>query len=121
MVIPAVRGAETILNSALKAGPQLTAVVVTSSTVAVVNPVEGEYVFTEADYATASLEKAIKDRDEGAQTPSGILYGASKTASDRAVWKFREEHKVRIPSHQSVTCSDGLNSHHSPFQQSIPQ
>jgi nucleoside-diphosphate-sugar epimerase len=96
MVNPAVRGTETILASALKAGPQLTAVVITSSTIAVVNPVEGEYVFTESDFASFSLDKALKDRDEGVKTPGGILYGASKTASDRAVWKFREDHKVRL-------------------------
>lgn len=97
MVGPAVRGAETVLASALKAGPQLTSVVVTSSTIAVVNPAEGEYVFTEKDYATFALEKALKDKEAGEKTPAGILYGASKTASDRAVWKFRDEHKVSIP------------------------
>ena len=94
MVIPAVRGAETVLASALKAGPQLTSVVLTSSTIAVVNPVEGEYVFTEKDFATYSLQKALEDKEAGVQTPGGILYGASKTASDRAVWTFRDEHKV---------------------------
>jgi nucleoside-diphosphate-sugar epimerase len=73
-------------------------VVITSSTIAVVNPVEGEYVFTEKDYATASLEKALKDKEAGEKTPGGILYGASKTASDRAVWKFRDEHKVSCPN-----------------------
>jgi nucleoside-diphosphate-sugar epimerase len=41
-----------------------------------------------------ALEKALKDKEAGEKTPSGMLYGASKTASDRAVWKFRDEHKV---------------------------
>ena len=94
MVIPAVRGAETALGSALKSGPQLTSVVITSSTIAVVNPVEGEYTFTEKDHATFALEKALKDKEAGEKTPPGVLYAASKTASDRAVWKFRDEHKV---------------------------
>lgn len=93
MVIPAVRGAETVLASALKAGPQLTSVVLTSSTIAVVNPVEGEYTFTEKDFASFALDKALKDKAAGQKTPSSILYGASKTASDQAVWKFRDEHK----------------------------
>jgi nucleoside-diphosphate-sugar epimerase len=100
MVGPAVRGTETILDSALRAGPQLTSVVITSSTIAVVNPVEGEYTFTEKDYATFALEKTLKDKEAGEKTPSGILYGASKTASDRAVWKFRDEHKVSSPRRQ---------------------
>jgi nucleoside-diphosphate-sugar epimerase len=122
MVIPAVRGAETILASALKAGPQLTSVVITSSTIAVVDPVKGEYVFTEKDYATFSLEKALKDKEAGVPTPAGVLYGASKTASDRAVWKFREAHKVNSPNTiQTWTRSDKICSQISPSQQSTPQ
>jgi len=31
--------------------------------------------------------------DEGVLTPGGLLYSASKTASDRAVWRFRDAHK----------------------------
>jgi nucleoside-diphosphate-sugar epimerase len=120
MVTPAVRGAETILASALKAGPQLTSVVVTSSTIAVVNPVEGEYVFTENDYATFALDKALKDKEAGEKSPSSILYGASKTASDRAVWKFRDEHKVRplTQAREPLLTEDSQNS---PSQQSTPQ
>jgi nucleoside-diphosphate-sugar epimerase len=94
LVIPAVRGSETLLASALKAGSQLTSVVVTSSVVAIVNPKdEPEYIFSEADSASASLEKANADKEAGIETPVGILYGASKTAADRAVWKFRTEKK----------------------------
>ena len=113
MVIPAVRGAETILASALKAGPQLTSVVITSSTIAVVDPHEGEYVFTEKDYATFALEKALKEKEAGVQTPAGVLYGASKTSSDRAVWKFREDHKVRSPQLQIWTSTDKTRSQNS--------
>lgn len=96
MVIPAVRGTETILDSALKAGSQLKSVVITSSVIATTNPKEegSEYTFTEKDWASALLERALKDKDEGVKTPGGVLYGASKTAADRAVWKWREEHKV---------------------------
>lgn len=98
MVIPAVRGNETILASALKAGPQLTSVVVTSSVVSIINPTEGPRTFTENDWASAALEKAIKDKAEGIATSGGQLYAASKTASDRAMWKFRDEHKVFVPN-----------------------
>lgn len=94
MVIPAIRGTETLLASALKAGSQLTAVVITSSAVAVVNPHDGPYTFTEKDYASFALDKVLKDREQGVTSPGGVLYGASKTAADRAVWKFRDEHKV---------------------------
>ena len=96
-VVPAVRGSETLLESALKAGPQLESVVVTSSTIAVTNPKdEPGYTFTESDFASAALDRAIKERGTGVRTPGGVLYGASKTAAERAVWKFRDEHKARF-------------------------
>jgi nucleoside-diphosphate-sugar epimerase len=123
MVGPAVRGTETILDSALRAGPQLTSVVITSSVIAVVNPTEGEYTFTEKDYATFALEKALKDREAGVKTPPGILYGASKTASDRAVWKFRDEHKVSF-SQRELDCNESADKKdrpHSPSLQSTLQ
>lgn len=98
MVVPAEKGAETLLKSALKAGSRLSSVVITSSVVAVVNPQDDPtYVFTEADWASAALETAIKNRDNGSQTPANVLYAASKTASDRVVWKFRDEHNVCFP------------------------
>jgi nucleoside-diphosphate-sugar epimerase len=79
----------------LKAGPQLTSVVVTSSTIAVTNPKdEPEYTFTEKDFASAVLELVIKNKEAGVATSSAFLYGASKTASERVVWKFRDSHKV---------------------------
>lgn len=122
MVVPAIRGTETLLASALKAGPQLTSVVVTSSVVAVVNPKEGHYVFTEKDYAFVALEKAIKDKEEGATTPGGVLYAASKTAADRAVWKFRDDHKVpRLPQPNCLTLPLTLYSHLSQSRRSILQ
>jgi nucleoside-diphosphate-sugar epimerase len=95
MVIPAVRGTETALESALKAGSQLTSVVVTASVVSITNPKEDpEYTFTELDWASSALDRAIKDKEEGSKTPSNILYAASKTAADRAVWKFQNVHRV---------------------------
>jgi nucleoside-diphosphate-sugar epimerase len=93
VIVPAVAGNETLLSAALKAGPQLTSVVVTSSVVAIMNPKESAYVFTEKDFSTFSLEKATKDREEGISTPPNILYGASKTAAERYLWKFRDTHK----------------------------
>jgi len=94
-VVPAVKGNQTILDAAQKAGPQLSSVVITSSVAAIVNPKEEpEYEFTEADFASNSLEQAIKEREEGVKTTPIILYGASKTAAEREVWKFRNEHRV---------------------------
>ncbi|KAG9231618.1 hypothetical protein BJ875DRAFT_468946 [Amylocarpus encephaloides] len=91
----AVAGNTSLLDSALKAGPQLKSVVTTSSTVSVMDPKEegSEYVFTEKDFASLALEESTKDRDAGRSTPSNRLYAASKTAADRTMWKFRDEKK----------------------------
>jgi hypothetical protein len=87
------------LNSALKAGPQLSSVVVTSSLIAVIDPgAEPNHVFTEAEFASTALERATKERDEGVKTPGNVLYAASKTAADRFTWKFREQNKVGLCS-----------------------
>ncbi|KAH8804668.1 hypothetical protein F5884DRAFT_796833 [Xylogone sp. PMI_703] len=91
----AVRGNETILASALKAGPQLSSVVVTSSVAAVTNnpPPKPDYVYTESDFASSALAIADKDKSEGKKTAPGLLYTASKTAAEKVLWKFRDEHK----------------------------
>jgi hypothetical protein len=58
-----------------------------------------EYTFTEKDFASVLLEKAEKERNlEGVITPGGVLYGASKTAAEREVWRFRDEVKVCLLS-----------------------
>lgn len=89
------RGSEVLLASALKAGPQLNSVVVTSSVVAIINPPPtSDHVYTEADFASASLDRTIKERDGGVKTPGTVLYQASKTAAEQRVWEFRNEHKV---------------------------
>jgi nucleoside-diphosphate-sugar epimerase len=96
-VIPATRGSEVLLASALKAGSQLESVVVTSSVVAIINPPKTpDHVYTEAEFASVNLERAISDRDAGVKSPGNVLYGASKTAADRTVWEFRNEHKVYL-------------------------
>lgn len=72
--------------------------VITSSVIAITNPKEEPYTFTEKDWASAALEKVLKDKEDGVASPGGLLYGASKTAADRAVWKFREDRKVFQPN-----------------------
>ncbi|TAQ91009.1 hypothetical protein B7494_g608 [Chlorociboria aeruginascens] len=94
MAIPAVRGSQNLLESALKAGPQLTSVVVTSSVAAIVDPPPvPEFVFTEAHFASVALNEALKDKEEGKSSPAPVLYAASKTAADRAVFAFKNERK----------------------------
>ncbi|KAK0102023.1 hypothetical protein ONS95_001172 [Cadophora gregata] len=96
-IIPAIRGNQVILDSALKAGPQLSSVVITSSAAAVVDASKpAGSVFTEADFATSALEKAEKDKAKGVKTPAGVLYSASKIAAEREVWRWRDEHKPKF-------------------------
>ncbi|KAH7384961.1 hypothetical protein BKA64DRAFT_154165 [Cadophora sp. MPI-SDFR-AT-0126] len=96
-ITPAIRGNQVILDSALKAGSQLSSVVITSSAAAVVDASKpGGYVFTESDFATTALEKADKDKAEGVKTPPGVLYSASKAAAEKEVWRWRDEHKPKF-------------------------
>jgi nucleoside-diphosphate-sugar epimerase len=93
-IFPAVKGSENVLESALKAGPQLASVVFTSSMGAIIDPTdEPNHVFTENHFAAAALNRAIADRDAGRSTPGSIMYAASKTAAERTVWAFRDSHK----------------------------
>jgi nucleoside-diphosphate-sugar epimerase len=93
VIPPAVAGTETLLNSALAhAGPQLEAVVVTSSAASVVDPKPGPYTFTEADYASQALTTTEANRAAGTPTPGGVVYAASKQAAERAVWHFKDTH-----------------------------
>jgi nucleoside-diphosphate-sugar epimerase len=86
----AVVGTTSILDSALKAGPQLKTVVIISSIAAVVSPKEPPYTYTEKDWNSFSEGEVER---LGKQTPSGHIYRASKTAAERAFWKFRDEKK----------------------------
>jgi len=73
----------------------LSSVVITSSAAAVFDSKKpAPYIFTEADFAKSSLEQAEADKKAGTKTNPGMLYSASKVAAERAVWKWREEHKV---------------------------
>lgn len=86
-----------MLNTALKAGPQLESLVVTSSVAAVSNPItRPNTMLTELDFAHDFLDKAEEDRKNGQSTPANVLYAASKTAAEHAIWKFRDEKRVHV-------------------------
>lgn len=90
-VVPAVKGSQSILFSALNAGPQLTSIVITSSVASIIdydNP-DPEYHYTEHDFASTALSQATSDLSSNTPSPAHLLYAASKTAADRAVWDFR--------------------------------
>ncbi|KAI9759970.1 MAG: hypothetical protein M1840_002758 [Geoglossum simile] len=92
VVGPAIAGTTGILHSALKcSSSQLSAVVITSSLAAIVSPGRDVHTYTEDDwnnYAEEEVEKAA-----GEECSPLVLYAASKTAAEKAVWAFREKEK----------------------------
>jgi nucleoside-diphosphate-sugar epimerase len=128
MLVPAVKGTETLLNSALThAGPQLESVVITSSVASVVDPKpapsspgEPGYVYTEADFATTPLVALEAAHAEGKNTENFPgLYQASKMAAERAAWAFRSAHKPQwsiSTIHPSVTVGPPVQLPSAPSQ-----
>jgi len=100
LVIPAVKGTISILQSALKYGSKVQRVVVTGSCASVLIP--GLPVlrkFTEADWN----EPAIQDiKEKGRDAPANSKYRASKTLAEKAVWEFVEKNKSSIKWDASV-------------------
>lgn len=86
----AVEGTIGILKSAVKFGStELKSFVLISSVAAVMSPHDPPYTFTEKDWnALAEAEVARL----GKEIPGPQIYRASKTASERAFWKFRDDH-----------------------------
>jgi nucleoside-diphosphate-sugar epimerase len=87
----AINGTKTVLASAKRnAGPELQSFVLTSSMAAIMNDYPEPYIYTEEDWnSTAALAVAKL----GKNTPGRQIYGASKTAAERAMWEFRDEQK----------------------------
>jgi len=119
VVIPAVAGTVTLLNSALEhAGPQLEAVVVTSSVATIVDPKpDPGYIFTEADFASNALKVSEANKAEGKDTSGEVLYLASKQAAEKAVWTFKDEkrpHFAISTVHPTVTIGPPVQPPSSP-------
>jgi nucleoside-diphosphate-sugar epimerase len=87
----AVNGTKAVLASAKRnAGPQLQSFVLTSSMAAILNECPAPYTYTEEDWNLAAPLAVAK---LGKNTPGLQIYGASKTAAERAMWEFRDEQK----------------------------
>ena len=93
LIIPAVRGTTSILNSALKHGSNVKRVVLTSSYVAVFEPTTVPRVFNESNWNDAAVE-AVKTK--GSAVSPQIIYQASKTLAEKAAWEFVAAHKSEI-------------------------
>ena len=93
LIIPAVRGTTSILNSALKHGSTVKRVVLTSSIVAVFEWVTVPHVFTESNWNNAAVE-AVKTK--GSAADAFTIYSASKTLAEKAAWEFVTAHRSEI-------------------------
>ena len=93
LLIPAVRGTLSILQSALAHGNAVKRVIVTSSTAAVASPSPTPRVFSEADWNEYSPRIVA---EQGAAAPPADMYRASKSLAERAAWDFVAKHKEEI-------------------------
>ncbi|KAK3314275.1 hypothetical protein B0H66DRAFT_568139 [Apodospora peruviana] len=84
----AVGGVLRALESAAKE-PRVKSFVFMSSIAAIRSPKEGDYTYTEKDWNDYALQTV---EEKGKETPGFIIYAASKTAAEKALWKFRDEH-----------------------------
>lgn len=86
----AVNGTLRALESAVKE-PKIRTFVLMSSIAAMLQQRdEQQYTYTEADWNN-SAEETVKVL--GKATPGPVIYAASKTAAEKALWAFRDEHK----------------------------
>ncbi|KAG8929425.1 methylglyoxal reductase (NADPH-dependent) gre2 [Tulasnella sp. 408] len=67
--------------------------VLTGSIITCLEPKEGEYTYTEADWFDTALHIV---KAQGAKAPPHLIYGASKILQERAVFDFVEKKKDRI-------------------------
>lgn len=93
MIVPALEGTRSILQSTLKYGSDVKRVVLTSSTAAIETMVSKPTVFTEDDWNDQSPQEV---EEKGVETSATHVYRASKTLAEREAWKFVEEHKGEI-------------------------
>ena len=93
IIVPAVRGTTSVLNSALKHGSTVKRVVLTSSFVAVFEWVTEPRVFNESNWNEAAMEAA---KTKGAAADAFTIYSASKALAEKAAWEFVDVNKSKI-------------------------
>ncbi|KAK4179555.1 putative oxidoreductase [Triangularia setosa] len=88
VLIAAVEGALRVLESAITE-PSVESFIFMSSIAAITDTESSKTSFDESDW-NDSAERLVKEL--GTNTPGHIIYFASKTAAERAVWKFRDDY-----------------------------
>ncbi len=93
LIIPAVQGTTSILNSALKHGSAVKRLILTSSVVAVIEQTTVPRVFTERNWNNAAVEAVTT---KGSAVEPFTIYMASKTLAEKAAWEFFSAHDSEI-------------------------
>ncbi|KAG8959163.1 methylglyoxal reductase (NADPH-dependent) gre2 [Tulasnella sp. 419] len=93
LIIPALHGTLSILESAKKYGSDVKRVVVTSSLAAALEPHPHPYVYTEVDWCDYALKEV---EEKGREATPMMKYRASKVMAERAAWNFVKEHVSEI-------------------------
>ncbi|EKM56842.1 uncharacterized protein PHACADRAFT_254183 [Phanerochaete carnosa HHB-10118-sp] len=93
LIVPAVAGTRTVLQSAQQYGDNVRRVVITSSCATVLTGDVVPRTFSEKDWNEKSV-KEVETKGTGALGQD--MYRASKTLAERAAWQFAEDNKGKI-------------------------
>jgi len=93
IIIPAVNGTKSILETAVEHGSAIKRIVLTASTVAVGLDPEIGRQYTEEDWNEPHLKQV---RELGKDATGGAKYSASKTLAERAAWEVYNRNKGSI-------------------------
>jgi len=93
IIVPAVNGTKSILETAVKHGSSIKRIVVTASTVAVGLTLRAERQYTEEEWNEPALKEV---RELGKEAPGIAKYAASKTLAERAAWDVYNGNKGSI-------------------------
>ncbi|KAF9816374.1 hypothetical protein IEO21_04127 [Rhodonia placenta] len=90
IIVPAVRGTISMLESALAYGTSVKRVVVTSSCASILSFDPTPRIYTEKNWNEQAIELV---KSNGRNAHPAIKYCASKTLAERAAWEFMEKNK----------------------------
>jgi nucleoside-diphosphate-sugar epimerase len=93
LIIPAVRGTTSILNSALRHGNSLKRFILTSSIATVREDTTAPHFFTESNWNDSAVERV---KTKGSAAGSATIHMASKTLIEKIAWKFIAAHRTEI-------------------------
>ncbi|KAH9057429.1 D-lactaldehyde dehydrogenase [Lactarius vividus] len=93
LIVPAVRGTKSILNSALKHGTSVKRIVLTSSVAAIREEAPTPRDYDETSWNNAAVAKVTS---QGSAAGPVTIYLASKTLAERAAWDFVAAHKAEL-------------------------